>query len=43
MKNEKYWEKRLKNNYAARKSREAKRLRENQVTNGFFTCEMNVF
>ena len=31
MKNEKYWEKRTKNNCAARKSREAKRLKENQV------------
>ena len=31
MKNEKYWAKRTKNNSAARKSREAKRLKENQV------------
>ena len=30
-KTEKYWEKRAKNNNAARRSREAKRLRENQV------------
>ena len=32
MKNEQYWQKRIKNNNAARKSREAKRLRENQVS-----------
>ena len=32
MKNEQYWQKRIKNNTAARKSREAKRLRENQVS-----------
>lgn len=31
MKNEQYWKKRIKNNTAARKSREAKRLRENQI------------
>jgi len=31
MKNEQYWQKRIKNNNAARKSREAKRLRENQI------------
>ena len=32
MKNEQYWQKRIKNNTAARKSREAKRLRENHVS-----------
>jgi hypothetical protein len=31
-KDEKYWEKRVKNNIAARRSREARRLKENQVT-----------
>lgn len=31
LKTQKYWEKRKKNNNAARRSREAKRLRENQV------------
>ena len=31
LKNDKYWEKRTRNNNAARKSREAKRLKENQV------------
>ena len=36
MKNEKYWEKRTKNNCAARKSREAKRLKENQVCYHFW-------
>ena len=35
-KTEKYWEKRAKNNNAARRSREAKRLRENQVWQVFF-------
>jgi leukemia factor-related protein len=30
-KNEKYWEKRVKNNVAARRSREARRLKENQI------------
>ena len=30
-KDEKYWEKRVKNNIAARRSREARRLKENQV------------
>lgn len=31
MKNSKYWEKRLKNNEAAKRSREARRLKENQI------------
>ena len=39
MKNEQYWQKRIKNNTAARKSREAKRLRENQVS--FLTIKGN--
>lgn len=30
-KNEDYWAKRVKNNVAARRSREARRLKENQV------------
>ena len=30
-KDEKYWEKRCKNNVAARRSREARRLKENQI------------
>jgi Basic region leucine zipper len=30
-KNEEYWAKRVKNNVAARRSREARRLKENQV------------
>lgn len=30
-KNEEYWAKRVKNNVAARRSREAKRVKENQV------------
>ena len=30
-KDDKYWEKRLKNNFAARRSREARRLKENQI------------
>lgn len=33
-KNERYWEKRYKNNLAARKSREAKRLRDSRVSKG---------
>ena len=32
-KNEDYWAKRVKNNVAARRSREARRLKENQVRN----------
>ena len=35
LKNDKYWEKRTRNNNAARKSREAKRLKENQVKLSF--------
>ena len=35
LKNDKYWEKRTRNNNAARKSREAKRLKENQVLLSF--------
>ena len=31
-KDEKYWEKRNKNNVAARRSREARRLKENQIS-----------
>jgi len=31
-KDEKYWEKRVKNNVAARRSREARRLKENQAS-----------
>ena len=31
-KDEKYWEKRTKNNVAARRSREARRLKENQIS-----------
>ena len=31
MKDDKYWEKRCKNNIAARRSREARRLKENQI------------
>ena len=31
-KDEKYWEKRGKNNVAARRSREARRLKENQIS-----------
>merc|ERR1712209_46046 len=31
MKDEKYWEKRLKNKEATRRSREARRLKENQI------------
>jgi len=31
-KDEKYWDKRIKNNVAARRSREARRLKENQVS-----------
>jgi hypothetical protein len=34
-KDEKYWEKRIKNNVAARRSREARRLKENQVGGSF--------
>lgn len=30
-KDDKYWEKRIKNNIAARRSREARRLKENQI------------
>ncbi len=30
-KDDKYWEKRVKNNVAARRSREARRLKENQI------------
>ena len=30
-KDERYWERRLKNNIAARRSREARRLKENQI------------
>ena len=30
-KDDRYWEKRIKNNVAARRSREARRLKENQI------------
>jgi hypothetical protein len=33
-KNEEYWAKRVKNNVAARRSREARRIKENQVFPG---------
>jgi hypothetical protein len=41
-KDERYWEKRVKNNIAARRSREARRLKENQVRIGPFKSLMGL-